>query len=87
MNSEDSRNLILAIVLSLIVLLGWNYFYGAPQLQRDHQAQTQPNGAAPIVAGTASARGFSTSAAGGAVCGAEAVPPPIGVAPLGCVCD
>ena len=55
MNSEDSRNLILAIVLSLIVLLGWNYFYGAPQLQRDHQAQTQPNGAAPIVAGSASA--------------------------------
>ncbi len=27
MNSEDSRNLILAIVLSAIVLIGWNYFF------------------------------------------------------------
>ena len=43
MNSEDSRNLILAIVLSLAVLIGWNYFYGAPQLQKDRQAQTQAN--------------------------------------------
>jgi YidC/Oxa1 family membrane protein insertase len=41
MNSEDSRNLILAIVLSVLVLIGWNYFYGAPQLQKDRQAQTQ----------------------------------------------
>ena len=43
MNTEDSRNLILAIVLSLAVLIGWNYFYGAPQLQKDRQAQTQAN--------------------------------------------
>jgi YidC/Oxa1 family membrane protein insertase len=47
MNSEDSRNLILAIVLSVAVLIGWNYFYGAPQMQKDRQAQTQTNGAAP----------------------------------------
>jgi YidC/Oxa1 family membrane protein insertase len=53
MNSEDSRNLILAIVLSVLVLIGWNYFYGAPQLQKDHQAQTQaqPNPAAPLAPG------------------------------------
>ena len=53
MNSEDSRNLILAIVLSVLVLIGWNYFYGAPQLQKDHQAQTQtqPNPAAPLASG------------------------------------
>jgi YidC/Oxa1 family membrane protein insertase len=49
MNSEDSRNLILAIVLSVMVLIGWNYFYGAPQLQKDRQAQTQA-GAAPTPA-------------------------------------
>src|SRR5450631_4110044 len=47
MNSEDSRNLILAIVLSVAVLIGWNYFYGAPQLQKDRQAQTQTNAPAP----------------------------------------
>jgi YidC/Oxa1 family membrane protein insertase len=63
MNSEDSRNLILAIVLSLVVLIGWNYFYGAPQLQRDHQAQTQPNGAAPSpVAGAAPSPASTASA-------------------------
>jgi YidC/Oxa1 family membrane protein insertase len=30
MNSEDTRNLILAIVLSAIVLIGWNYFFAPP---------------------------------------------------------
>jgi len=41
MNSEDSRNLILAIALSILVLIGWNYFYGAPLLQKERQTQTQ----------------------------------------------
>lgn len=65
MNSEDSRNLILAIVLSVLVLIGWNYFY-APQLQKDHvaatppaqtqtQAQTAPPGSAPASVNGASA--------------------------------
>ena len=35
MNSEDSRNLILAIALSVLVLIGWQYFFAAPQLQKD----------------------------------------------------
>jgi YidC/Oxa1 family membrane protein insertase len=63
MNSEDSRNLILAIVLSLVVLIGWNYFYGAPQLQRDHQAQTQPNSPAPSPVAGAAAPPNSTASA------------------------
>jgi YidC/Oxa1 family membrane protein insertase len=50
MNSEDSRNLILAIVLSVLVLIGWNYFYGAPQMQKDRQAQTQTQSTAPTSA-------------------------------------
>jgi YidC/Oxa1 family membrane protein insertase len=50
MNSEDSRNLILAIVLSVLVLIGWNYFYGAPQMQKDRQAQTQTQSNAPTSA-------------------------------------
>ena len=41
MNSEDSRNLILAIVLSVLVLIGWNYLY-TPQLHKDHVAATPP---------------------------------------------
>jgi YidC/Oxa1 family membrane protein insertase len=62
MNSEDNRNLILAIVLSILVLIGWNYFYGAPQLQKDRQAQTAahtatPTAASPVAGGTASPPG------------------------------
>jgi YidC/Oxa1 family membrane protein insertase len=63
MNSEDSRNLILAIALSVLVLIGWQYFFAAPQLQKDRaaqqQAQTQtqaptnatPSAAQPTVGG------------------------------------
>src|SRR6185437_15479531 len=43
MKSEETRNLILAIVLSAIVLIGWNYFY-AP---KPHPAN------APVAAETA----------------------------------
>jgi YidC/Oxa1 family membrane protein insertase len=42
MNSEDSRNLILAIALSVLVLIGWQYFFAAPQLQKDRLAQQHP---------------------------------------------
>jgi len=41
MNSEDNRNLILAIALSVLVLIGWQYFFAAPQLQKDRLAQQQ----------------------------------------------
>jgi YidC/Oxa1 family membrane protein insertase len=50
MNSQDNRNLILAVALSILVLIGWNYFYGAPLLQKERQAQTTANNpAAPVV--------------------------------------
>jgi YidC/Oxa1 family membrane protein insertase len=45
MKSEETRNLILAIVLSAIVLIGWNYFF-AP---KPHPAPAN----APVAAGTA----------------------------------
>ena len=39
---NDQKNTILAIVLSAIVLIGWQVFYGLPQMQRqDAQKQTQ----------------------------------------------
>lgn len=41
---EDSKNLLLAIALSVVVLIGWNYFYGVPQMQ---QQQRQSQQAAP----------------------------------------
>ena len=41
MNSEDTRNLFLAIALSVLVMAGWQYFYAGPRYQREHPAQTQ----------------------------------------------
>jgi YidC/Oxa1 family membrane protein insertase len=38
---SDNKNLYLAIGLSLLVIIGWNIFYGAPQMQKAHQAQIQ----------------------------------------------
>ncbi len=37
--TSDSKNLYLAIALSVLVIVGWNYFYGWPQMQRAHQTQ------------------------------------------------
>ncbi len=37
MKSEELRNLILAIVLSALVLIGWNFYFG-PKLQPKPQA-------------------------------------------------
>ena len=37
----DNRNTILAIVLSLIVLVGWQYFYALPQMEKQQQLQQQ----------------------------------------------
>ena len=50
MNSEKSRNIILAIVLSVLVLIGWQYFFAAPQLQKDRAAQQAQTNATPGVA-------------------------------------
>ena len=47
MNSEDTRNLFLAIALSVLVMAGWQYFYAGPLYQREHQAQTQANSPRP----------------------------------------
>ncbi len=37
----DNRNYILAIVLSILVLVGWQYFVGMPQVERQREAQRQ----------------------------------------------
>jgi YidC/Oxa1 family membrane protein insertase len=69
MQSEDNRNLLLAIVLSVGVMVGWNYFYGAPKIdqqrQAAQQAQTTP-GQAPS----------STVLPSGVPAGASTAPPP-----------
>ncbi|WP_425088621.1 membrane protein insertase YidC [Stappia sp.] len=80
----DNRNTILAIVLSLVVLLGWQYFVAQPQMERQRQlaeqqaAETQsqtptPSGSAapqtPGVAGSANVPGTGTPVAGSAAPG------------------
>jgi YidC/Oxa1 family membrane protein insertase len=37
----DQRNTLLAIVLSVIVLIGWQYFFASPQLEKQKQIQKQ----------------------------------------------
>ncbi len=38
---NDNRNMIVAIVLSLVVLLGWQYFIAGPQLEAQQEAQQE----------------------------------------------
>ena len=60
---SDNRNVILAIVLSIIVLFGWQFFIAGPQLQRAQQqqeiaaAQAQTDAALATPAATAVAAG------------------------------
>lgn len=55
---EENRNLIVAIVLSVAVLIGWQYFFAAPEAERQRQAaqqqqstQVNPNAPTPSQAG------------------------------------
>ncbi len=50
--SSDQKNLFLAMGLSMLVLLGWNYFYGPPQMlaQRPATQQTPTADAPPATA-------------------------------------
>ena len=41
MMKEDTRNLLLAISLSVVVLFGWQYFYGVPQMEKQKQIAQQ----------------------------------------------
>jgi len=38
---EDQRNLLLAMALSLVVIVGWNYFYAKPQMDQARQTNAQ----------------------------------------------
>ena len=37
----DTKNYYLALVLSVVVVFGWNYFYAKPQLDKERQNQAQ----------------------------------------------
>ena len=57
MPKDNNRNLILAMALSILVIIGWNYFFATPQYQKEHSAQIaqqhgQPAPHAPSATGT-----------------------------------
>ncbi len=83
-DQENQKNMIMAIVLSLAVLLGWQFLFVAPkEAERQRQAQAQKStvpgaqGAQGTTAGTAApaATGAATTAplSGGSVPGAASV--------------
>ena len=39
---SDQKNMFLAIGLSLLVILGWQYFIGGPQLERQREEAKLP---------------------------------------------
>src|SRR6204780_5148185 len=79
----DHKNTIIAIVLSLIVVVGWQYFGGYPQMEKQReqallkqqeQGQTQPGATQPNAAQPGATPGSGTLGAG--------TPPPLpGTAP------
>jgi len=73
MKSEDTRNLLLAIALSVLVMAAWQYFYAGPLYQREHQAQTEANQANPAPPNEAQPPGAPTASPPGAP--AVATPP------------
>lgn len=74
MMKEDNRNLLLAITLSVVILLGWQFFYAKPQMekqqqiaQQNQQAQSQPAPGAGVAPAPSSVPGQSaTTIPGGA---------------------
>ena len=73
MKSEDTRNLFLAIALSVLVMAAWQYFYAGPLYQREHQAQMQANQANTAPSSEAQPSGSPTALPPGAP--AAATPP------------
>ena len=38
---SDNRNTILAVILSGLVLIAWQYFYNMPQMEKQREVQRQ----------------------------------------------
>ena len=82
--TEDNKNVYIAIALSILVIIGWNYFYGWPQMEKSRQTQLQAQnqtqahappqpGAAPtITAGSAGTPNAAVPTAGAPAAAPEA---------------
>jgi YidC/Oxa1 family membrane protein insertase len=45
--TQETKNLFLAFGLSMLVLIGWNYFYGVPKIDKARQTQQQLQNSKP----------------------------------------
>src|SRR6478609_5385705 len=74
MMKEDNRNLLLAIVMSVVILLGWQFFYAKPQMEKQQEAARQNQQAqsqqAPAASGSTPAPATPGQPAGSAAPGA-----------------
>jgi len=73
LNDVDSRNTILAVILSGLVLIGWQYFYNVPQMEKQRAAQQ----AQSELAKPAPQPGTTTSPATAPQTGAAPAPSPM----------
>lgn len=83
MEKNNNKNTVLAVVLSLLVLLGWQFFYAGPKLEAERKvaeaqaqleaAQTAKAGVTPSVGGDGAPQASSTANIPGAASGAEFV--------------
>src|SRR5438045_3926717 len=53
---NDQKNTILAIALSVLVFIAWQYFFGLPQMEKQKQAAQPPQGQQQPVPGPADTR-------------------------------
>ena len=75
---SDNRNTILAVILSGLVLIAWQYFYNVPQMEKQREAQKQAELLKPSPQATP---GATPGAVPGAAPGSSATPSPIPGAP------
>src|ERR1700761_8495876 len=73
----DNRNTILAVILSGLVLIGWQYFFNIPQMEKQRaaeKAQSQVLTPTPQPAGPAGTAPQTTTAPAGGVPASTAAP-------------
>jgi YidC/Oxa1 family membrane protein insertase len=63
MNDINNKNFILAIVVSTLILLAWQYFYAMPMAERAKLEQPQTQTTVPVDAGKAAPAGVGEAAA------------------------
>ena len=60
----DNRNTILAVILSGLVLIGWQYFFNLPQMEKQRALQAQSEAAKPAAQAGSPAGSTATPQAG-----------------------